>query len=125
MASIAKARSSINWEALIAALLLMLVVGPYFVWTIKYNNTLMLFARLLFAFLCINNSRIRKQDRGLVIIFSFVVVYYIAVAIFHGNINLNGIISGSTLLLYSFIFFTNIPFAKKVFNLEDSFSKDF
>lgn len=109
-------RRDVKFDAIIAALLLTIVVGPYFVWFIKANGTLMLIVRVLFALLCWHNSNVKKRERSLAVFFGFTVVYYILIALLHGTININGIISRSSMLLYTFVFFTNAKFTKKTFD---------
>ncbi len=115
MTHLTSKKSSINWDALLAALLLIIVVGPYFVWPITENNYLMLLVRVLFVFLCFKHSSIKQNNKSLAFFFCFTVFFKIAVALSHGNININGVISSIILFFYVFIFFTEISFTRKVF----------
>lgn len=100
-----------------AAILLFLLIPPYFMWGILSNTLIRILLTIVLCSLFIRNKQpISNKDGKLKTLFIVTLVYYILIGIFNGQSNINGIIARCTMFLYIAIPFASSDFSKTVYD---------
>lgn len=103
-------------HALLVAVLLLLLGNPYFTWSLPMRPIAILLMQIIVLFEC------RKQrmqgtatDQKLIILFVITWVYWAFLTIYHGILNINGLITNLCVCFFFIVSFTKGDFRKRVF----------
>ena len=100
-------------HALLVAVLLLLLGNPYFTWSLPMRPIAILLMQIIVLFECRKQRmQVTATDQKLIILFVITWVYWAFLTIYHGILNINGLITNLCVCFFFIVSFTKGDFRK-------------